>query len=473
MKLLEHEIDAIVCDSRKARAGSAFVCLCGAKSDGHNFAPSAYRQGCRVFVCMHRLDLPSDAAQMIVPDTRIALAELSAAFYQYPARQLKLIGITGTKGKSTVSSLIADILNAAGHKTAMIGTTGITVAGRHTATENSTPESLVLHRTFAEALSAGCEYVVMEVSSQAYKMHRVYGIYFDAAIFTNLSPDHIGPEEHADYAEYRCCKGQLFENAARSFFNADDPESAYMEAHATGTISTYGIVQPADLHADDVQSEWRNGRPGMSYLLEGIRYHLSLPGEFNVSNALAATAVCEYFGVSRRTIARVLEHAQVCGRFERVGALPGREFIIDYAHNGLSLYAILSVLRGYRPKRLICLFGSVGERTQIRRRELAEAARAFCDLCILTADNPDHEPPMQIIHDIAEHLGDCPYVAIPDRAEAISFAVTHSCEGDIVLFAGKGHETYQLIDGQKIPFCERDLILQAIAFMQREAEILH
>lgn len=463
MRLQEQQIDTIVCDSRQAGPHSAFVCIEGARSDGHAYASQAYRQGCRLFVCQHALDLPDDAAQMLVPDTRIALAELSAAFYGYPAERLRVIGVTGTKGKSTVASLLCDTFNAAGHACALIGTTGITIGGEHMETANSTPESLILHRTFARALAAGCEYVVMEVSSQGEKQHRVHGIPFAAAVFTNLSPDHISPTEHADYAEYRACKAKLFAQTSYAFLNMDDPAFEEMRAAAHCPVETYGVEKAADWRAESILTKARNGVPGMTYRLNGEEYHIAMPGMFSVSNALAVTAVCRHFGIDGKVISSVLASASVPGRFERVGALPDRMFVIDYAHNGVSLRAILEVLRSYQPHRLICLFGSVGGRTQGRRRELAVSARALCDFCILTSDNPDFEEPMQIINEIASYLDGCPYVAIPDRAEAVAWAVRHAEPGDIVLFAGKGHERYQLIDGIKQPFCERALIEREIA----------
>ena len=461
-------VSDITCDSRCAGHGTAFFCLKGAQSDGHDYAASAYRAGCRLFICEHSLSLPDDARQLVVPDSRIALAEMSSAFYGRPTEKLRMIGVTGTKGKSTVSSLIYQILNAAGIKTGLIGTTGIFFDGHHSPTMNSTPESYILHRECAAMLKGMAQVCVLEVSSQAYRNHRVHGIHFDTAVFTNLSPDHISPVEHPNYEHYRMCKSQLFCNCSRAVLNADDPESEYMLncLPAASAAIRYGIENPAPYRAVSIEMTLENGLPGIRYELEdapGETYRLHIPGTFNVSNALAATAVCEGLGIERSVIARTLEQARIPGRFEAVGHVPGRAFIVDYAHNGLSLSQVLRVLRSYSPRRLVCVFGSVGGRTVLRREEMGKAAGELADFCILTSDNPDEEDPMQIIHDIETHLGNCPHVCIADRREAVAYAVENSREGDVILFAGKGHEDYQLIHGVHVPYDERETIRQAIA----------
>lgn len=466
------EINKIVCDSRKADEKSAFVCLIGAVTDGHFYAPSAYAAGCRLFICQYRIDLPPDAVCLIVPDTRAALAELSAEIYGRPANRLKIIGITGTKGKTTVASLLYEVLNRAGRKTAMIGTTGIYIGSRYMPTINSTPESCELHRIFAEAADDGAEFVVMEVSSQAYKMNRVYGINFEIGVFTNLTPDHIGGPEHTDYEDYRSCKAELFAHSAHSILNADDPECKYMALNAKGTISYYTagnmscIPSPDNetvvYTAGDIRNEFIDGMPGVSFSSGGRRYTLKIPGTFNVANAAAVIAICDKIGIDCEITAKALKETTIKGRFEPVPTIfDDRIFIIDYAHNGASLAGALQTLREYNPGRLVCLFGSVGGRTQLRRTEMGEIAGRLADFVIITSDNPDNENPSDIISDIERSVGSCPHVCIPDRGLAVEYAVMNSMAGDIIIFAGKGHEDYQLINGRRIPFCERDIIKTA------------
>lgn len=462
------EIGAITYDSRKAGPGSLFVCLVGAWMDGHTFARSAYDRGCRAFLVEHPLDLPADAAQIVTGDTRAALAVIGADFYGNPARELHLIGITGTKGKTTTALLTAAILNEAGLPCAYIGSNGVDIAGEHEATANTTPESLELHRLFRKMVDAGVHHAVLEVSSQALAHHRVDGVPFEAVAFTNLSEDHIGPGEHPDFEDYKNAKRRLFAcyDARVMVYNADDPASAYMRAPFRGQQVSFGVRSPADYRAGGLAPFRSATALGVDFVCEhgGERTPVRVlsPGAFSASDALCAIALCGAFGVTPVQAARALAHTTVRGRFEVVEGLPGRIFLVDYSHNGLALTSALKTLRAYHPERLICVFGSVGGRTQVRRRELAEAASAWADYSILTSDNPDFEDPMAILRDIDSWMApDAHYELIPDRAEAIRAAVAMSREGDIVLFAGKGHEDYQIVQGKKLHFVERDLIREA------------
>lgn len=476
---LDTPIREVCYDSRRARDGSLFVCLRGTRTDGHDYARAAYENGARAFLAEYPPALPQDAVVACVPDSRAALAEVAAAFYGYPAEQMRLVGITGTKGKTTTAYLMTHILNTCGLPTGYIGTNGAEFAGLHLPTANSTPESLELQRLLRQMLDAGVHTCVMEVSSQGLWMGRVRGLSFAAALFTNLSPDHIGGVEHPDYDHYRACKRRLFTDYPVNaiFCNADDPEAVFMTAGSQVPAVGFSI---ADLPASGIRPTWRatelcptrqDGRPGMAFRVTGrdqaATCFLPLPGGFNVSNALGALAVCcEGFGMPLEQAARALAIARVPGRFELLihPAQPEVTYVLDYAHNGLSLAAILDTLRSYAPSRLICLFGSVGERTRGRRAELAQAAAGRADLCILTSDNPGREPPEDIIREIdaAFPAGSCPRLCIPDRAEAIRTAVRMARPGDIILLAGKGHETYQLIGTEQIPFCERDILVEAL-----------
>lgn len=455
-------IKDIVYDSRKAEPDTAFVCLVGAKSDGHNFAKMAYDKGSRLFFAQKKLSLPEDARVIITEDTRITLAELSRQFFDYPDQKLKIIGITGTKGKTTTSNIIAQILNNSGKNAAVIGTNGIIINGVRTPTVNTTPESYELYKSFNDMVKAGCDHCVMEVSSQAVKLSRIHGIEFDVGVFTNLSPDHIGEGEHADYDEYRACKAGLFSKSKVSVINCDDGDSSYMIEAAAGKVITYS-VKDGDCCAYNID---RWSEPGCLGVKFKCRYNdvitelkISTPGIYSVYNALCAYAVCLQCGVNATQIIKYLPATRVKGRFEIVDALPDATVIIDYAHNGLSLESVLKTIKEYEPKRLVVLFGSVGDRTQLRRRELAEVAREYADLAIVTSDNPGNEDPDKIIDEICSYLADTPYVRFADRSEAVEYALRNAEEGDVILLAGKGHEDYQLIGNEKVPFSEHDIII--------------
>ena len=455
---------SIVYDSRKASPGSAFFCLRGISADGHDFAAKAYDNGARVFFCEKPLDLPPDARQIVVENTRIELAARSKEFFGRPDEKLKIIGITGTKGKTTTANVVYQIMTKAGFKAAVIGTNGMMIDGKHYDTKNTTPESYELFSAFADMVSSGTTHCIMEVSSQAYKLWRVYGITFDCGVFTNLSPDHIGVGEHASFDEYMLCKSRLFENSKQSIINIDDDFGDIMIDHSKGGAVTFGISNPkADFRGSDIHP-WKNESAlGVDFTctIRGFshRFRVRTPGEYSVYNALAIIAVCSIYGIPAEVIDRELSTVQVKGRFEIIDALPWATFIIDYAHNEMSLRNVLATIREYSPKRLICLFGSVGDRTQIRRVEMGRIAAEYADFCILTSDNPGFEDPMRIIGDIERGIdGRVPYVTIPDRASAVEYAVNNAKRGDVILFAGKGHEDYQLVNGKKLPFSEREVI---------------
>lgn len=463
------EITYICHDSRKAGPDALFVCICGYVSDGHSYALSAYSNGARVFVAQKPLSLPADALVLYVPDSRLALAKLAAAIHGHPADKLHVIGITGTKGKTTTALMIHGVLESLAIPSAYIGTNGIDFGGRHYATVNSTPESLDLHEYMAQMVECGVRYVVMEVSSQALKLHRVHGIRFDTCIFTNLYPDHIGGVEHADMEEYKACKKMLFSfpGIKHILCNADDPEAAYMVEGASAPVTTFGKGKTCAWRGSEIKAEICHRVPGTAFTCHppqgpALPVQIPFPGDYSVYNALCALAVCDKLGISLEDSVAALGHVRVKGRFEPV-FLPGRPdstFIIDYAHNGASLRAVLTSLRAYKPSRLICLFGSVGDRTQMRRGELGAVASELCDLSILTSDNPGNESPDQIIADIAAAFTHDRYVSIPDRAEAIAWAVKQAKKGDVIVLAGKGHEAYQYVRGKYLPFSEREILME-------------
>ena len=469
-------ITALCYDSRLASEGTVFFCLVGKVSDGHEFALSAYRRGCRFFVAERELDIPDDAVIFTVPDTRAALADAAAEFYDHPERVIKLIGLTGTKGKTTTALLIRELLNGAEIPTGYIGTNGVDYGDYHYATVNSTPESVEIYRYLRDMLNAGMVACTLEVSSQALWMGRTRGLVFDSTLFLNLSRDHIGGVEHPTMEHYRDCKKRLFTDyTARTVVaGVDDATAAYMtEGVAAPVLSFSTQDEAATWYAEGICPHRRGDRLGVEFrvkhngkTLDG-EWFLPMPGDFNVRNALAALCVvCEGFGVDPHQAQALLATASVTGRFETVisPALPGVTFIIDYAHNGVSLTSILDALTAYAPKRIICLFGSVGGRTKERRRDLALAAAHRCDFCVLTADNPADEPVMDIIREIDSHFPPdaCPRIHEPDREVAIRDLVKNAEAGDVILLAGKGHETYQLIGARRVDFSEREILRDAL-----------
>lgn len=467
------EINSFCHDSRLATDGSLFVCIKGSAVDGHDFAHQAYSAGCRSFLAERELSLPSDACVIITENTRRGLAEISAEFYDHPSKKLHVVGITGTKGKTTSALTAYTLLNASGISAGYIGSNGVMYGERKFHTANTTPESSELQRHMYNMASEGVKYLIMEVSSQAIYMDRIHGISFETVAFTNLYEDHIGGAEHPTFEHYRDSKRRLFTeySSENVIYNADDPFSEYM---ISGCKSTSRISfsasgnESASIYAKNTRASKSESALGVSFdaYIDNFspRAFVPMPGAFSVYNALLALAICKTAGIDIKSAIKKLEQVSAEGRFEAVPSPTGATFIIDYAHNGASLTAALTALKEYSPKRLICLFGSVGGRTFGRRRELALAASTLADLCILTADNPDFEAPEDIIDDIASHFppaSSCPYVKMPDRRDAIRFAVANAEKGDIVLLAGKGHEDYQLICGKKLPFSERAIIKEA------------
>ena len=461
--LLSSMVSTLAFHSSKVQFGTAFFCLIGAHTDGHTFAEDAYNKGARIFFCERTLNLCNDTLQIIVKNCRAALASVSAAFFDHPEKNLTLIGVTGTKGKSTICEMISHIFAHSGKKCAVICTLGIKIDGRTEETDNSTPESFIIYKALSKIAALNIRYVAIEVSSQALCTHRVDGLRFSAAVFTNLSRDHIGTYEHPNFAHYKEAKKSLFTRAEMAFINTDDLFGSEFYSSCRCPVQTYGKESNAYFRLI-------RGTPFQAENLFGIKFSfacakknatvkLPLPGDFSALNALAAIAVCHYFGISITTCTKALESVNICGRFEQVScARKDITCIIDYAHNADSLEKSLCALHEYANGRIICVFGSVGGRTRERRRGLAEVCSRLADVCIVTVDNPDFESPEMIVSEIASYINPEKCVAEPDRAKAIALALDMAKSGDFLLFAGKGHETYQLVRGKKLPFSERELI---------------
>ena len=464
------EIKEICAYSKAATSDCVFICIAGSVVDSHKdeYIKYAYAQGCRIFIVQHSVNLPNDVFIITVKNTRIAQAQLCAAFFGYPANKMTIIGITGTKGKTTSSLLIYNILKNNNIPVGYIGSNGISYNDVWEETLNTTPDSYFLHQHLKIMYDAGIRTVVMEVSSQALKMFRVYGIKYNITVFTNLSPDHIGEFEHPDFNDYKECKHSLFTDYGTEYivYNADDEYSTEMTSGSRAEKVGISAKPNSNVSfcAENIEFYRTTSRISVKFDCkegeEKYNVDLSFLGDFSVYNALTAIAVSKRLGLDAKQIAESMKNVKIEGRFETYALPNGATAVIDYAHNGVSLKAALTSLREYSPSKLICLFGSVGGRTKMRRAELGLVASQDADLCILTSDNPNNEPPAAIIAEIASYFtaGSCPYVAITDRKEAIEYALSISKEGDIILLAGKGHENYQLICGKREPFSEAQII---------------
>ena len=511
--LLDREITSITNDSRKAVAGSLFFCIQGAVSDGHDYAGKALETGASALVVQKDPDLsqaicpaeqPAKAAAdtsvkesagtlqasqalwtadhppviIRVDSSRHAMAVMSAAFYGNPAGRMKIIGITGTKGKTTTTYMVRSILEASGIRTGLVGS--IETLYRSPQGEvripaaNTTPESIVLQKTFRDMADSGVQAVVMEVSSQALMLERTGGFVFDLGIFTNLSPDHVGPGEHRDFDDYLHCKSLLFRQCRTGIFNGDDPWCGAVQEGHTCEVETFGLGADNDLRADRIELIHTPGELGIAFdviygkadpgTASAFRAHVPAPGSFSVYNALCAISVCRHFGVPVEAIQSALRQIHVRGRIEMVKVSSEFTLMIDYAHNAMSLESLLKTLREYEPGRLVCLFGCGGNRARSRRFEMGEVSGRLADLTIITSDNPRNEEPMAIIADIVTGIEPTGgrYVEIPDRKDAIRYAIRNGQPGDIIVLAGKGHEDYQEIRGRKYPMDERVLIREIL-----------
>ena len=464
----DEEITSLVYDSRKAGKGSLFICIPGAVVDGHSYIPDVIEKGTTVLLTEHPVDVPEYVTVVQTPDNRYAMAFISAAWFGHPARQLTTIGITGTKGKTTTTYMIRSILEEAGRRVGLIGTIEAIIGDKHIHAENTTPESYMVQQYFREMVDAGCDTVVMEVSSQALMLHRTQGFVFDYGIFTNIEPDHIGPNEHRDFDHYLSCKRLLLGQCRVGIVNRDDPHYESIIQGHTCDLETYGFSEKADLRAEDAALTGSGGSLGISYHVRGLMdfpVQVDIPGIFSIYNSLTAIALCRHFQVPVSQIRDALAKAKVKGRIEMVRVSDDFTLMIDYAHNAMALKSLLTTLREYHPHRLVCLFGCGGNRARSRRFEMGEVSGRLADLTIITSDNPRNEDPMDIIEDIKTGMAktDGKYVEIPDRREAIAYAIHHGEPGDIIVLAGKGHEDYQEIKGKKYPMDERVIIAEILA----------
>ncbi len=480
------EIGGISYDSRNAEKGDIFVCLTGDADDGHRYIREVCgERGVKVLVVEklvldgREIPFPAETVVLLVKDGREALAHMSAAYFGYPAEKLKVIGITGTKGKTTTACLLWGMLEDTGHRTGLIGTLGIRIGEKEVPIKNTTPQSFTIQKYFAKMVEEGCEYAVMEVSSQGIKQKRIEGIPFLAGVFTNFGEDHIGPGEHASIGEYRYCKSCLFRQCRIGIGNLDDIQWSYMFRRATcekygfsclsETVTGEGLGEDHVLRAKQIRFQTAEEGPETTFIAGGEEFTLHMPGLFNVYNSLAALQVLDCLGIGCAAGKEYLKKAQVKGRMERILLKKKIVCYIDYAHNAMSLENVLNTLRIYSPRRILLVFGCGGNRAKSRRLEMGRTAARLADFTVVTSDNPRFEEPEKIIEDILTGMKEASPAwdaksscrVIPDRAKAVAYAVKEAKPFDVVLIVGKGHETYQEIQGVRYPMDDHELVERA------------
>lgn len=490
------KITDICYHSAKVKQGSLFVCIKGLLTDGHDYLEDAVKRGAAAVVIEKSYVVNADkdcliytehskirmreivhnygVPVIIVRDGRAALAGLAAAFFDFPAQKLKIIGITGTKGKTTTAFLTAGILREAGYQTGVIGTIWIDNGREVLPAVNTTPESCDLQRYLHDMVENGCECCVMEVSSQGIKMQRVAGIWFDIGVFLNIEPDHIGKGEHGSFSEYLHCKSRLMQQCKIGIVNQDDPNvNRILQGH-TCEIETFSMKHPADIMAGEAAFHMIKGKLYSCFrvkrALKSFTVQMQLPGKFNIYNALAAISIAFHFRVEDGQIERALRQQMVPGRCENAGISTQYVVLIDYAHNEMSLRNLLVTLKDFKPKRLVVVFGCGGNRSKLRRSRMGETAGRLADFSILTSDNPRWEEPEKILDDIEDGIRETgsDYIRIEDRREAVNYAVRYALEGDVIVLAGKGHESYQEIRGIKYPMSEHELVADALTAAKRQ-----
>ncbi len=470
---MEGSYTEFVTDNRKLTEGCVYVCIKGANFDGHTCVRQAVLAKAALIVVekpLTELDVPEDTNGCTIirtDSTRKAMAYISCAHYDYPSKDLFMIGITGTKGKTTTTYLIRSILEQAGKKVGLIGTIETIIGDEHIPAVNTTPDSPVLQKMLRAIADSGCDTVVMEVSSQGLMLHRTLGIDFDIGIFTNIEPDHIGPNEHTDFEQYASCKAMLFRQCQTGIVNADDEHLSLILKDSTCEVVKYGFSKGLDYTAENIRFTGSGAAIGMEFDVRGRANYpvrINMPGKFSVYNALCAVAVCDVMGIPAEKVQEMLPKAHVKGRIEPVKVSDDFTMLIDYAHNAMALESLLTTLREYDPGRLVCLFGCGGNRDRNRRFEMGEVSGRLADLTVITSDNPRNEDPLDIIADIKTGIDKTrgSYVEIPDRKEAIRYCIKIGQPGDIIVLAGKGHEDYQEICGVKHPMDERVLVAQIL-----------
>lgn len=464
-KLDDTEISFITDDTRKVVEGCIFVCVKGGSFDGHTAAAEMLEKGAAAVICERDLGLGD--RQLIVENSRKAYGQLCSAWFGHPEKKMKMIGVTGTNGKTTITNVIKNILMSSGHKTGLVGTIRNEIGDEVLHTENTTPMAYELMELFDKMVKAGCEYVVMEVSSFGLVQNRIGSSWFDIAVFTNLTQDHL--DYHKDMEDYYQAKKMLFNICDTAICNVDDDYGRRLFSEISCDKKSFSIKDNADYYADGIKikstgSSFWFCQDDKSYLV-----NMNMPGAFNVSNITAAIAVCLNAGIPMdKILSAVGSYNGVKGRCEVIPT--GRDFtvICDYAHTPDAVENILRSVKEYTEGRLICLFGCGGNRDAAKRPKMAAAAAKYADRLIVTSDNPRNEDPEQIIKEILTGLTDSsvPYDVVVDRREAIYHALKIAEKGDIIVLAGKGHEDYQILAGMKhIHFDEREIVAEGLKLL--------
>lgn len=471
---IDLHINGIEVDSRKVKSGNLFICLPGFTVDGHDYADKAVENGAAALVCQR--ELPLAVPQIIVTDSRLAMSIISDIFYEQPSHKLRVIGVTGTNGKTTTTHLIEKILADQGHLTGLIGTIKTKIGTEVFDNKNTTPDSIELQKSFARMVDVGSDYAIMEVSSHALDLGRVKGIDYNIAVFTNLTQDHL--DYHHTMEEYRNAKGLFFSQLGNSYdkeqkenkyaiLNADDGAFEYYKRVTAAQVVTYGIDREADIRGTDIVISANGTGFTLSSFIGSIEINLQMIGKFSVYNALAAATAAIVEGISLEVIKKSLESITgVDGRFEAVNE--GQDFtvIVDYAHTPDSLENVLKTVKEFSQGRIFCIFGAGGDRDRTKRPIMGEIATKYSDYAIVTSDNPRSEDPEKIIADILEGVkksaANNNYIAITDRKSAIEYAVANATAQDVILIAGKGHETYQIIGSEVIHFDDKEIAKAAI-----------
>lgn len=455
-------VDSIAYDSRKTKNGSLFVCIEGFKADGHKYIPQAIENGTKALIVQSEVEVPEGITVVRVKDTRYALASVADIFHSHPSGKFKLVGVTGTKGKTTTTYMIKSILENYGQKTGLIGTISNKIGDEVLPTDRTTPESYDLQELFGEMVEKQVDSVVMEVSSHALDLHRVSCSEFDIGVFTNLSRDHL--DFHKTFENYLAAKIKLFKMCKKGLVNIDSEYGRQVVENAECEVFTYGIDNDADIKAIDVLKkqdsvEFKVVTPWFSGEI-----NVSIPGKFSVYNALAAIGSCALMGIPYEYIKTGLKSVTVPGRAEVVPTDTDYTIIIDYAHSPDSLENILTTVKGYATARVISLFGCGGDRDKTKRPIMGEISGKYADFTVITSDNPRTEEPSAIISDIEEGIKKtkAAYITIVDRREAIKYAIENAKPKDIIVLAGKGHETYIMLNDKTIHFDEREVVREIL-----------